>query len=103
MILKMYCIYDRKSQIHMPPNYCHNTGHALRVFTDIFRKSDTILNRYSEDFQVFEVGTFDDQTAEIKAVKPYLICTGSDLLTSQATGTRDPLGDQLDGNQSSSD
>ncbi len=81
MILKMFTIYDRKSCIHQPPAYCHNAGHAMRVFMGLFRKAGTVYNEFPEDFQVFEVGTFDDQSAElVKLERPHMICAGPELV-----------------------
>jgi len=81
MILKMFSIYDRKAEVHQPPLYCHNIGHAMRVFQDVFRTPDSVLSRYPEDFQVFEVGTFDDQSALIVGLdKPHLVCPGTELV-----------------------
>jgi hypothetical protein len=82
MILKMYSVYDRKSEIHQPPCYCHNTGHAMRVFSMAFHNGETNqLTSYPEDFQLFEVGSFDDQDASIAGLsKPHLICSGTELM-----------------------
>lgn len=81
MVLKMFCMYDRKSLIYNPPLFCHNSGHALRVFTDIFRQADSVVGRYPDDFQVWEIGTFDDQTgATVALLKPHLLCAGTELM-----------------------
>lgn len=83
MVLKMYCIYDRKSAIHQPPQFCHNTGHALRMYRDIFSDPKSQLHRYPEDFQIFEIGGFDDATANVMQITPHLICSGTDLVDVQ--------------------
>lgn len=91
MILKMYCIYDRKTEIHHPPNMAHNTGHALRVFTEIFATPNQVFGKYPEDFQIFEVGSFDDQSGMLTALKtPHLICSGTELMTSKTSTPGDP-------------
>ncbi len=96
MVLKMFCLYDRKSEIHQPPMFCHNTGHALRVFASYCNRPDQMLSQYPEDFQLFEIGTFDDQTAVVEKLdKPHLVCTVTELITEHA-----PKGDpHADNNQ----
>lgn len=80
-ILKMYSIYDRKSKIHHPPNYCHNTAHAMRVFTSIFSQVEQVFNAYPEDFQIFEIGEWNDETGMVTSLdKAHLICSGTDLM-----------------------
>lgn len=80
MVLKMYSIYDRKQEIHHPPLLCHNTGHALRVFSDIFGTRGQVFNSHPDDFQIFEIGLFDDATAEVIKCNPHLIASGVDLM-----------------------
>lgn len=83
MILKMFTIYDRKSALHHPPCYCHSVGHALRVFTDAFAVPDSVFHKHPGDFQVFEVGSFDDRTAKLEAVPPHLVASGTELVPSK--------------------
>lgn len=80
-VLKMFCIYDRKSKIHHPPNYCHNTPHAMRVFKSIFAQKDSVFHTYPEDFQIFEIGQWDDATGLVTSLeKANFVCAGSDFV-----------------------
>jgi len=82
MILRMYSVYDIKSKIYHPPQYCHNTGHATRMFTSQFQKAGSVMHDFPNDFQIFEVGSYDDQTAELEGLKnPTLVCSVADLIT----------------------
>lgn len=85
MTLQMYSIYDRKSEIHQPPLFMHNTGHALRTFTDIFARVDTTLHMHPSDFQIFHIGEFNDLSAEVKPCTPHLICGGAELVQAPDT------------------
>ncbi len=80
MVLKMYCIYDIKQEIHHPPLLAHNVGHALRVFGDIFNTPGQVFNNHPADFQVYSIGVYDDQTAEILPEKRHLIAVGNELI-----------------------
>lgn len=85
MILKMYSVYDRKTEIHHPPAFCHNTGHALRFFTDVFTSPDNVFGKHAEDYQIFEIGTFNDEDAKLTACTPHLITSGAELMTKFVT------------------
>jgi len=86
MILKMYTIYDRKSELHHPPVYYHNTGHAMRGMMMIFADENMVFHKYPADFQVFEIGSFDDADASLKQIKPHLICSGTELVKHDVPG-----------------
>jgi len=95
MMLKMFCMYDRKSETYQPPLYCHNVGHALRVFGNLFAEPGQMMYRYPDDFQIFEIGRFDDLTAEVVATKPHLVCTGTELRAEYAPKMPVPVGDSV--------
>jgi len=81
----MYSVFDIKSRIYHPPMYCHNTGHATRMFTSIFLEPKTTINQFPDDFQVFQIGEFDDSNGKIKPLQnPELICSAADLINSDA-------------------
>jgi len=81
MITKMYSIYDVKTNIYMPPMYYHNAGHAMRNVSDQCKSNATTVSNHPEDFRLFELGEFNDETAEINIHQtPILTCEMSDLL-----------------------
>jgi len=62
MVIQMFSVYDVKTKIFQSPFYAHNSGHAMRIMTDAVSKPDSQFGRYPEDFLLFEVGMFDDQS-----------------------------------------
>lgn len=66
METKMYSVYDSKAQSYGQPFHAPNDAVALRLFGDAVNDPDTQLNKYPEDFVLMAVGTWDDQTAELK-------------------------------------
>jgi len=81
MILRMYSVYDIKSKIYHPPQFCHNAGHATRMFKQQFSKTGSVMHDFPNDFQIFECGAYDDSTCQVEALQnPTLICTVADLL-----------------------
>lgn len=62
MKLKIYSVYDKKSMVYHPGQYCHNDGHAMRFFAMQFQNPDTVMGKYPEDFDIYRIGEFDDAT-----------------------------------------
>lgn len=80
MILKMFVIFDRQTEIHHPPLYAHSVGHILRIVGDIFKNPESPFHAHSHDYQLFEIGTFDDANAAVLPLDPpHLICSGTEL------------------------
>lgn len=49
----------------MPPFYMNSTGAAARAFEDSVNDSSHAFNKHPADYTLFEIGTFNDQNAEI--------------------------------------
>lgn len=65
MLLKIFNVYDSKAETYMQPFFMQTTGQALRSFEDTVNDPSTVFNKHSADFTLFEIGTYDDQTAQI--------------------------------------
>jgi hypothetical protein len=63
---KLYTLYDCKSETYAAPILHRARGEALRAFSDGINSPGHTLNKYPEDFTLFEIGEWDDQTGEIK-------------------------------------
>lgn len=81
MIYKVLSVYDRVSQVYGVPNYVVSIGGANRAFGDEINRADpqNALYQHPDDFELYELGEFDDQTAEFKPCVIRLIAAGSDL------------------------
>ncbi len=64
MLLKMFTVYDSKTEAYMPPFYMRTTGEALRAFTETASDPKHTFNNHSEDYTLFCVGDFDDSNAK---------------------------------------
>lgn len=80
MILKMYSIYDIKGQLYAPPYFANNIGSATRMFDGACRDPNTQLAKYPEDFRLFELGEFDDNTGRFTCPdQPTFVIGASDI------------------------
>lgn len=80
MQMKMFSIFDNKAKIFAAPFMLQSTGAAVRAFEDLVSDERTIINRHPADFQLFDMGTFEDSTGIIVAISPYvLVATASEF------------------------
>lgn len=67
MIQKMYTVYDRKAETHLPPFCMPTRAAAIRAFVSS-KSGDTDLAKYPDDFMLVEHGDWDSATGEFKRV-----------------------------------
>lgn len=75
----VFTIQDKKSAAHLPPFYCVNRDVALRHFKNAANDKQTEIGRNPEDFNLYLIGEFDDNTGVITAIPSDLICTALSL------------------------
>jgi len=62
--MKMFTVYDSKAEAYMQPFFAKSTGEALRSFSDTCQDKNHIFAKHPEDFTLFELGTWDEQTSD---------------------------------------
>lgn len=80
MIREVYTVCDTKVGTYLAPFYVMNEPHALRCLANSLLDEDSELCRYSVDFDLFYLGTYDDQKAKFELISaPRHITKLSDL------------------------
>lgn len=82
MRYKVLAIRDRAIDSYGQPFYSSSVGGAVRSFSDEINRSaeNNQLNKHPEDFDLFLLGEFDDQTGEFDSTRPAQVAVGKDLL-----------------------
>lgn len=79
--MKIFTIYDKKTQTYDRPFLTQTEVHAVRMFkvqiNDPARS--TMLAMAPTDFDLCLIGEFNDQTAALNAHNPVTIATGDSL------------------------
>lgn len=90
MIKFAYCIVDRKAGLYNNPVFYLRDGQAVRDFQTLCSDRQTMIGRYPEDFALYCVGSFDDETGKFTSLDlPTVIAQGCDFAR--------PQGGQLSG------
>ncbi len=63
MITQVFTIYDSKAECYMPPFFTQTKGSAIRLFSDTCNDREHQFYIHSEDFTLFQLGSYDDQIA----------------------------------------
>lgn len=64
----MYTVRDSKSEAYLPPFLAENAAVAIRLLVDAAEGPNSIMGKHPEDFQVFQIGEFDQQSGEVKGI-----------------------------------
>lgn len=82
MRYKVLAIRDRAIDAYGQPFYSASVGGAVRSFSDEINnnREGNQLNKHPEDFDLFLLGEFDDNTGEFDITRPAQVAVGKDLL-----------------------
>jgi hypothetical protein len=59
----VYVVFDTKAAAFHPPFISANEAVALRLMTDLVNNPDHLYGRHAEDFRLFHLGTWDDNSS----------------------------------------
>lgn len=59
---KVYAVRDTKGELYMQPFHRKMAGEAERDFNELVNDDRTIFSKYPEDFDLFELSTFNEKT-----------------------------------------
>lgn len=91
-ILIMVSIRDRVADTYQPPFCVPAIGLAVRTFTDELNRAaaDNLLYRHPDDFDLFQLGTYDDATGMVTQDSiPRQIVLGRDCKKVNGNGSQE--------------
>lgn len=65
MNMKIFSIFDEKTEVYSKPFYELTIGSAIRVFSDAANDPQSPFSKHPEDYTLFLIGDFDDNTGEV--------------------------------------
>lgn len=68
MRTKIYSIRDSKSEIFNSPIFQRTHGEAERNFHNLVNDEKSNVNKYPDDFDLYYIGEYDDQTGKIESL-----------------------------------
>jgi hypothetical protein len=70
MLLYVYSIYDKKIEVYNTPFFFSDHISAARAFGRLQLDPQSMLYAYPDDYALYQIGEFDDQTGIVSPVTP---------------------------------
>lgn len=70
MIQKVFGVRDAKALAFLQPFFSSQVGTAVRAFDEECNKESSPFYKWPGDYNLYELGDFDDQTGELIACSP---------------------------------
>lgn len=70
MLWRIYSVFDNKARAYLQPWITHNSDTAKRIFAESATDAQHLFSRHAEDYTLFEIGTFDDNTGAVESTVP---------------------------------
>lgn len=80
MQVKMYAILDKVVGAYQAPLFFHNDDVAKRAFMSALRSSPE-MQEHCNDYDLYYLADWDDNTGEIHPVQPLVICRLAELMS----------------------
>ena len=88
MIQNAYSIKDAKANVFSAPFFSINDSVAQRSFEQAKNDPNTTINQNPQDFSLYRLATFDDQSGELHPEKqPYYLSTATTAPVTEETPT----------------
>lgn len=68
MQLKIFSIRDSKGEVFNTPFYQKTHGEAERNFRQLLSDEKSLVSKYPDDFDLYYLGTYDDQTGKFNSL-----------------------------------
>lgn len=78
----VYAIFDSAIKTFSAPQTTSHRGAALRGFGDAVNNKETVFAGHPDDYDLYILGEFDDQTGLFSTGAPEALVRGKDLVRS---------------------
>lgn len=77
----IFSIRDKKMETFNRPFTMPAAGAAIRAFQDEVNNAGSEMNKHPEDYELYDIGTFDDELGQITAnSRPLKLADAADLI-----------------------
>ena len=80
MKLRMFAIFDSASGVYDRPICFRAVGEALRFWKHMVLNKDSVVAKSPKDFSFYQVGEYDDECGEVRALNKICVQTGEEVV-----------------------
>jgi len=84
-MLKVYAVFDVKAASYGSPMFLASNGIALRTFGEVCLNPESPLHKYPEDFSLYEIGSYDPASGELKTIQPKHLASAAAVISGVAS------------------
>lgn len=81
MKVKIFSILDAKTGAYMQPFFALAIGQAARMFGDNVNDTTSGMNKHPEDYVLYHIGEFDDNSGELTPTGPNYVNKALDFIS----------------------
>jgi len=75
-LLSVFAVRDSATDSFGLPIFQSSARSAIRLFSDEVNRPDSLMGLHPEDFELFLIGTFDQDKGILTPLSPEQCCTG---------------------------
>jgi len=95
MKTQLYAIFDTASGVYSKPLFARADGEVTREFQTLCTDAEHPYGQHPEDYSLYRLGIFDDQTGKLTNEENECLATGLELVSLSRNVNRDNI-DELD-------
>lgn len=80
--MKIFSIYDAAVETYLNPFFAKTMGSAIRSFSDGVNDETTMFNKHANDYTLYQIGEFDEDSGAVVGHPPKKLITGPEVLVS---------------------
>lgn len=78
--MKIFSVFDSKLAVFMTPFFAKNVAVALRSFSDLVADSRSVVAQHPDDFFLYQLGEFDEDSGHITSCEPDQVAKAVDFV-----------------------
>lgn len=82
--MKIVTIRDRAVDAYGQPIFVQALGQAMRSFSDEINSKESTLNKHPDDYDLYHIGDYDQDTGLITPKQPEMIAVGKNLIINRS-------------------
>lgn len=83
-VIGIYVVEDVKADRYDTPYFAINDVMGERNFRIAVKNDQSIFANFTEDFNLYKIGTYDLKTGDLELIDRQLICSGRQLVQEKA-------------------
>lgn len=78
-VYNVLAVRDRALNAFMQPLFTPAVGVAIRSFSDEVNRQDSPMFSHPEDYDLYDIGLYDDEAGQLQPATPRMVCVGKDV------------------------